>query len=125
MAEVTRQRFSLAVNPERLRVVFECDPNVPLQIGPCRHLTTDGGCVFTEANCFLDALCAKGFGSGEKMNGFEPVSFTLTVVAVDDVERWSPKNLSAEVAEVTYLEGLKKHRGILAHRFPAQVSRDD
>ena len=48
------------------------------------------------------------------MNGFQPVSFTLNVVAVDDVERRSPKDLSAEVAEVTYLEGLKKHRGILA-----------
>ena len=48
------------------------------------------------------------------MDGFEPVSFPLTVVAVDDVERRSPKDLSAEVAEVTYLEGLKKHRRILA-----------
>ena len=38
---------------------------------------------------------AKGFRSGEYVNGFEPVGFTLAVITVDDVQSRSPKNLAA------------------------------
>ena len=49
------------------------------------------------------------------MNRFQPVGFTLAVIAIDDVESRSPKDFSAQVAKIINFEGVEDHQEILAH----------
>ena len=49
------------------------------------------------------------------MDCFQPVSFTLAVIAVDDIESRSPKNFAVQVAKIIDFEGLEDHRKILAY----------
>ena len=49
------------------------------------------------------------------MDRFQPVRFTLAVIAEDDVEPRSPKDFSAKVAKIIDFKGVEDHREILAH----------
>ena len=57
------------------------------------------------------------------MDGFEPVCFTLTVIAVDDVETRSPKDFAAKISKVIYFEGFEDHREILTHAVQSPQSQ--
>jgi hypothetical protein len=52
----------------------------------------------------LRALCAKGFGRGEQIDGFEPVGLPLTVLAEDDVEARPPLDPAAQIPEAVHLK---------------------
>ena len=49
------------------------------------------------------------------MNRFQPVGFTLAVIAVDDIESRSPKDFSAQVAKIVNFEEVEDHQEILAY----------
>jgi hypothetical protein len=48
----------------------------------------------------LWSLSAEGFGGSQQVDGFEPVCFTLTVLAEDDVEAFSTENFAAQIPKI-------------------------
>jgi hypothetical protein len=58
---------------------------VSFKILTCGNATCDCRRVLSKFDGFLQTLSAKGFRSGKEMDCFEPVGFTLAVVAVEDV----------------------------------------
>ena len=50
------------------------------------------------------------------MNGFKPIRFSLPVVAMDEVESWTPAYLAAEISEFVCRDRLKEHATILTQR---------
>jgi hypothetical protein len=53
--------------------------------------------------------CAKRLGGREKVDGFEPVGFALSVIAVDDVEASAPVNFAAQISEIMYFKRFEQH----------------
>jgi len=47
------------------------------------------------------------------VDGLEPISFSLAVIAVDDVEAWTTKDLAPEISEILDDNRLKEHAAIL------------
>ena len=85
------------------------DLHLALYFLALRHTSAHDRQVFIEPDSFLQALCAKGFGGGEKVDGFEPVGLTLPVVAVDNIEAVAPGNFTAQIPEIMYLKRFEQH----------------
>src|ERR1051326_7700731 len=69
----------------------------------------------SEGYALVKMMSTKRFSVREELDGFEPVSLPLTVVAVNNINARRPINLAFEIAEVQNLYRIKKHIEILSY----------
>src|SRR5262249_48112818 len=65
---------------------------------------------FAEFNSLFEVMRTKRLTVREQVNRFQPVRFTLSVVAVEDVEACSPVYCTIRITELVCLNRTQKHR---------------
>ena len=73
-----------------------------------------GGC-FSESYCFMKMMRTKGFCVREKLNAFEPICFTLSVVTVQNIYARRAIDLTVEVAKTFDFDRFEEHFWILSY----------
>jgi len=72
-----------------------------------------GGC-FSESYCFMKMMRAKRFCVREELDTFEPICFTLPVVAVQNIYARRAIDLTVEVPEPFDFDRFEEHLWILS-----------
>jgi hypothetical protein len=104
LAEVARDRLTLAVDSDGFRVVLNRDLQLAVNFLGASYSSAYDCEVAAEADGVLRALCTKGFSRGEQIDGFEPVGLPLTILAKDDVEARPPLDPTAQIPEAVHLK---------------------
>ncbi len=94
---------------------------ISFDVAAAGYFSSDDGDLLAKLYRFLESLSAEGFCSGQEIDRFKPVGFSLPVVSVNDVEPGPPNNLSTEVPEISRFNFSEQHSGILTRGPDRQI----
>jgi len=99
LREITRQDFTLTVDKGLPGITLNGDPELPVNRVAAMHNPLNRCCRFTKGYRFLQMSRAKGPSVLENLDRFKPVGFSLTVIAIENVNSVGAIDLAGEIAK--------------------------
>jgi hypothetical protein len=109
LAGVAGYRLALAVDGDELVLALKTDLQVPREVLVLSYLAANVSSGCAKLDSFLESRSTERFGVRENIYRFEPVSFSLSVVTIKNIQAFSPKILPGQIAKIFCLNGPEDH----------------
>ena len=108
VAKITNYRLALGVNKE-LFCVFSQQQLQLFGERPAKRLSANDALLGAKSEAVSHLACAKRFRRAEHIDGLKPVSLTLSIIAVKDVESGTELSRAFEIAKPCSLNSRQNH----------------